>query len=355
MPMHARRRFFLPATLALAMVACAQQEPAADVAVDDAPQPLHVEPDGTAAPPAAVEPGQAPDADPEEAAAPGFDIESVPVSDRPLGDFPYFSLPEGYLHPNRPIPVRDFDRVAVWTGDRLEWVEGRIFESLVHADRKAGKGFSRVEVMRNIDHQVAEAGGVKVTESRVPREVIKAWDEGQEWSQGRGDVYNSPAATWLVRRADRDIWINFVSNNSSGSWMVIESAPFVPTAALLPSSALKQQLDTDGRVAIQVNFATDQAGILPESQPQIEQVLALLTEDAALALSVEGHTDNTGNVSRNRTLSQARAQAVVAALVAQGIDASRLSAAGFGQDQPVADNTTEAGRAQNRRVELVRR
>ncbi|TDK23064.1 OmpA family protein [Luteimonas aestuarii] len=343
----------LVAGIALALAACGGATPSAEAGAD-APGASSVD-----AAPAAIEHADEAATGADDAgnadAAEGFRIESVAVSDAPLGDFPYFTLPEGYHHPNRALPMRDFDRVAAWTGDRLEWVEGRVFESLVHADRRAGKGFSRIEVIRNIDHQVAEAGGVKVTDSRVPREVIKDWDEGQQRSQGRGDVYNHPAATWLVRRADRNIWIHFVASSASGSWMVIESAPFVPTATLLPSSALKQQLDADGRVAIQVNFATDRAEILPESQPQIEQVLALLRQDDALSLSVEGHTDDTGTAARNRTLSQARAQAVVDALVAEGIGADRLSASGHGPDTPVADNATEAGRAQNRRVELVRR
>ena len=70
---------------------------------------------------------------------------------------------------------------------------------------------------------------------------------------------------------------------------------------------------------------------------------------------MEGHTDNAGTLTHNQQLSAARAQAVVAALEAQGIAAARLQAAGFGQTKPLADNATEAGRAQNRRVELVKR
>jgi OmpA-OmpF porin, OOP family len=348
---HARfRTVFLLAAIALAATACGSPQAPADAGADPPVAPVvDAEPREPAPDADAIAPVDA------AAAADGFDIAQVAVSDAPLGDFPYFTLPEGYHHPNRAIPVRDFDRAAVWTGDRLEWVEGRIFESLVHADRRAGKGFSRLEVLRNIDHQVAEAGGVQVTESAVPRELVRQWRDGQAWSQGRGEISGHPVATWLVRRADRDIWVHFAANNSSGSWMVVESAPFVPTASLLPSSALKQQLDADGRVAIQVNFATDQAEILPESRPQLDEVLALLSQDPALALSVEGHTDDTGTAARNRSLSEARAAAVVAALVAEGIDATRLSAAGHGQDRPRDDNATAEGRARNRRVELVRR
>lgn len=282
----------------------------------------------------------------------GFDMGSVPVSTAALGEFPYFTLPEGYGNPNRPVPVRDFDRVAVWTGERLEWVEGRVFESIVHAER--GKGWSKLEVVRNLDHQVRQAGGVKVAESRPPGEVTQIWQDGQAHSPGRGDIFNNDVSTWLVRRVDRDIWLHFVGNTASGAWMVIESAAFEPTSSLLPAAEIRQQLDADGRVAIEVNFAVDEAEILPDAQPQLDQVLALLHDDPDLRLSINGHTDATGDAAHNQRLSEARARAVVAALTAQGIDASRLQAEGHGQSQPVADNDTDEGRAMNRRVELVR-
>jgi OOP family OmpA-OmpF porin len=282
----------------------------------------------------------------------GFDIAAIPVSTAPLGDFPYFTLPEGYGNPNQPVPVRDFARVAVWTGDRLEWIEGRVFESFVHARR--GKGWSKLEVERNLDHQVAQAGGTRVTASRPPREVVDAWNAGQDYSPGRGDIHNNETSTWLVRRPDRDIWLHFTANSASGSWMVIESAAFVPTASLLPATEMQRQLDADGRVALQVNFATDKADILPGSLPQVDQVLQLLRTDPSLRLSIDGHTDASGDAAHNQRLSQARAQAVVAALAAQGIDAARLKARGHGQSMPVADNATSEGKAANRRVELVR-
>ena len=81
----------------------------------------------------------------------------------------------------------------------------------------------------------------------------------------------------------------------------------------------------------------------------------LLTDNPGLRLAVQGHTDNTSTPAHNQQLSEARATAVVAALAAQGIAVGRLQAAGFGQSQPLADNATEAGRAKNRRVELVKR
>ena len=85
------------------------------------------------------------------------------------------------------------------------------------------------------------------------------------------------------------------------------------------------------------------------------EVLKLLQASPALRLAVEGHTDNAGTPAHNQQLSEARAQEVVRNLTTQGIAANRLLAAGFGQTKPLADNATEAGRAKNRRVELVKR
>jgi outer membrane protein OmpA-like peptidoglycan-associated protein len=81
----------------------------------------------------------------------------------------------------------------------------------------------------------------------------------------------------------------------------------------------------------------------------------MLKGEPALKIVVEGHTDSTGDPAGNQRLSEMRAEAVVAELITRGIEASRLSAKGFGRTKPIADNGTEEGRAKNRRVELVRR
>jgi outer membrane protein OmpA-like peptidoglycan-associated protein len=93
----------------------------------------------------------------------------------------------------------------------------------------------------------------------------------------------------------------------------------------------------------------------PDAQPVIDEIGKLLAADAVLQLSIEGHTDNTGGAAHNQALSAARARSVLGALVGLGVDPSRLQSKGHGQDKPVSDNATEAGRAENRRVELVKR
>jgi OOP family OmpA-OmpF porin len=84
------------------------------------------------------------------------------------------------------------------------------------------------------------------------------------------------------------------------------------------------------------------------------QVEALLTGDPALALAIEGHTDSVGLQAYNQRLSADRADAMKSWLVAHGVDPARLTAAGFGDTRPVADNASEEGRAKNRCVELAR-
>lgn len=185
----------------------------------------------------------------------------------------------------------------------------------------------------------------------MPKQVQSSYGNAASYSWDNHDT-----VVYRVDLADgRQVWVHARLEYLSAGWVVAERTGFTQTAALLPADALKKKLDSDGRVAIQVNFATDKAQILPASEPQLAQVLELLRADPALKLSIEGHTDNSGAAARNRSLSEDRAASVVAALTAKGIAADRLQAAGFGADRPVTDNGSEEGKARNRRVELVKR
>lgn len=118
---------------------------------------------------------------------------------------------------------------------------------------------------------------------------------------------------------------------------------------------LKKKLSAEKRARLYgILFDFNSAILRPESKPVLEEVRGLLAGEPTWALTIEGHTDAVGGDDRNQTLSQKRAEAVKAYLVAGGIAAERLKTAGFGESKPVADNATELGRAQNRRVELVR-
>ena len=104
----------------------------------------------------------------------------------------------------------------------------------------------------------------------------------------------------------------------------------------------------------QVHFQHDSAEILPDSQGIIEELAEVMSKRPDIKnVEVQGHTDDTGAAAYNLRLSQSRAQAVVDAISSHGIDASRMTAKGYGQEKPLVPNTTEPNRAKNRRVQVM--
>ncbi|MDR0907984.1 MAG: OmpA family protein [Rikenellaceae bacterium] len=118
---------------------------------------------------------------------------------------------------------------------------------------------------------------------------------------------------------------------------------------------LYDRMMSDGKfITYGITFDVGKSTIKPESMGEINRIVQLMNENPTLKFSVEGHTDSTGNAASNQTLSDARSAAVVAKLVELGIAADRLTSAGKGQNSPIADNSTDEGRAKNRRVEFVK-
>lgn len=112
----------------------------------------------------------------------------------------------------------------------------------------------------------------------------------------------------------------------------------------------------EGEIQIlqQIEFENGESRILPSSGPLLGEIAgALKAHPEITKVEVQGHTDNRGDARFNESISQARAAAVVAALVRRGVDPSRLIAKGYGQKAPIADNKTAAGRKKNRRVQLA--
>jgi len=102
-----------------------------------------------------------------------------------------------------------------------------------------------------------------------------------------------------------------------------------------------------------VFFDSKKADLKPESQSELNKLAGLLTDNPKLTIQLSGHTDNVGQPKDNLLLSEQRAKAVVAYLTGKGIAPGRLSAKGFGETKPVADNATERGKSLNRRTELL--
>ena len=99
-------------------------------------------------------------------------------------------------------------------------------------------------------------------------------------------------------------------------------------------------------------FDTGKSTLKPESMNEIDMVYKLMVDNPTMEIELSGHTDNVGSAEMNKKLSLARATVVVKELVKRGISANRMTSAGYGFDQPIATNTTAAGRAENRRTEF---
>ena len=150
----------------------------------------------------------------------------------------------------------------------------------------------------------------------------------------------------------------YVATQVSGGGInvrVIEVKPMEQKMDAPDASAMLDALNQSGHVAVYgINFDTGKSSIKDDSEPVLGEVVKLLQDNADLKLRVEGHTDNQGKSKENLALSKKRAQAVKDWLVKKGVEAGRLTTAGFGDTKPVGDNNTDEGRGKNRRVELVK-
>jgi OOP family OmpA-OmpF porin len=158
--------------------------------------------------------------------------------------------------------------------------------------------------------------------------------------------------------AGKNIWLEVAVTDGGQLYTltIVEEAALVQQVEFT-AMELAKQLNEKGSVALHgILFDTGKATIKPESKAALAPIGELLKNDATLKLEIQGHTDNVGAAAANLKLSQDRAAAVKAYVVSTlAVAQDRLTTAGFGDTRPAGDNKTEAGRAQNRRVELVKK
>ncbi|MHC1741797.1 MAG: OmpA family protein [Syntrophobacteraceae bacterium] len=183
----------------------------------------------------------------------------------------------------------------------------------------------------------AEEKSVRVTSAKLERP--------------EGDVYvHVTAIEW-----SKDDAVYKAKRGAYAAVDVVEVRPMTQNMVVVSADEMSKAITSSGRVALYgIFFDTNKADIKPESKPALEEIAKLLKQEPGLKVHVVGHTDSVGGYESNLSLSRRRSDAVVAVLTGEyGIAAGRLTPNGVAYLAPVAVNTTEEGRAKNRRVELV--
>lgn len=246
--------------------------------------------------------------------------------------------------------MKEFDAMSFQTrisedcSGAEQTIEGRTwrYDYRLIDGRTAG---SALQIQRNFANAVRAAGGTVVVEGAAITADKALCHNGSTRDR---------AALFKLARAAGETWAMVVPFDAGGGYELFIVERQAMTQDIVANDLL-DRLNKDGRVSLYLHFDTGLATIKAESQSQLDQAAQMLKAAPALKLEVGGHTDNAGTADGNLKLSQARAASVMQALVGRGIAATRLTAKGYGQTVPLADNRTEDGRAKNRRVELVKR
>jgi outer membrane protein OmpA-like peptidoglycan-associated protein len=230
----------------------------------------------------------------------------------------------------RSCDTKDFDSAAIRTDrddDKAKSVEGAV-ETLIY---QCPDNVSFLAIVRNAENALKRAGFTTVYSGA-------GMNEAPAYSARKGGI-----------------WVDIQTQPNGGQTYTQTVVHTKEMEQTMTASAAdwEQAINATGSCSIYgVLFDSGKATIQPGSETCLSEMAKLLANNATWKMQVEGHTDNVGGKDANLKLSQARAESVRAWLVAHGVAGDRLTPKGFGETKPIAENTTDDGRAKNRRVDL---
>ena len=212
-------------------------------------------------------------------------------------------------------------------------IEGR-YSEIMYAIDQGHAVPSALQIARNYENALTRVGG----------KVVASFEDGG----GR-------IVTVRLAKDGRERWIEAMAYNPEQYRIRIVEKAAMEQDVVANAAALSQGLQANGHVEVPgILFDTGKSTLKPESDRALTELAKLLAGQAGLKVYVVGHTDNAGELAANLTLSASRAASVIKALVSRfQVDGRRLAPFGAGPYAPVATNTSDEGRAKNRRVELV--
>lgn len=261
----------------------------------------------------------------------GLATAALATPDKPgCKDHPLFPtrMPDYYI---ADCQAKEYDGYGFFLPKGKKQVQEGKFTFITYRIEKGKAEQSGLAIVRNYEAALTKIGGTVAEIEPQRRFNGKVTVDGKE--------------IWVeVDKGNGLIWMRFIEKQPMKQHIVADAA------------ALANDLRATGHVAVYgIHFDTGKAVVKPESKPALDEVAKLLKADPGLKLWVVGHTDSVGKVDDNMRLAQARAEAVASELAgAYGIAGARLKGYGVGPLAPVAGNEDEAGRAKNRRVDLVK-
>lgn len=235
---------------------------------------------------------------------------------------------------------------------KSEIIEGKImvFNFLLQDDKKPASG---LQIFRNFQNAAKQNGGTILGE-------YQGWCTGTYEYNGEninggtipfGNSCTNWSQTIKFANENKEIWIYVqMSGEGEGYDMVIAEKESMNQD--IQANEMFDLINSGDVLKLYINFETGKSSIKSDSQSIIDELFKMLNNNPTLKILIEGHTDNVGNAASNKTLSEQRATSVKTSLVNMGISADRIKCIGYGQDKPIADNSTEDGKAKNRRVEI---
>ena len=295
-----------------------------------------------------------------------FDWSNVPVSNATIGAFPYLTAPAGFVidknrsdaAPANTTEFKDFNKLIMYDGRGFFDAEGK-WAKIKFRMADNGADWNQYKLDQSLDKYLESIGAKRIFKGQIPSEKLKSLNTEDDMTVYKfvvGDPWNSdPVRHYALNHATAGkIVFQVWSNSAEGDAGIVQLEGFEQTIKAPTASEMKSEIDKSGKAVLNINFDTDKATLQADGQKMVDEIYALLQQNPALKLSIEGHTDNTGAAARNQKLSADRANTVMYALAAKGIDISRLKAKGYGADKPLAPNDSEEAKAKNRRVELVK-
>ncbi|MCA0399860.1 MAG: DUF4892 domain-containing protein [Proteobacteria bacterium] len=247
--------------------------------------------------------------------------------------------------------------------DNSRELEGRVFRIRYVAP----KDRSTLEIIRNYEESL-KSKGFQIVFSCANQQCIGGSESYFRFGAAVDDMSQNfryqKSVRYLLGKLERpegDVYAAILVGESREPTVRVTAVELKPMQAgqiaFVDASQMEKAISATGRVALYgIHFDTDKADIKPESKPTLDEMAKFLKANPSLNVIVAGHTDSQGGFDYNIDLSRRRAASVVQALAGQyGIAPARLAPFGAGMAAPVAVNDNEAGRAKNRRVELVKR